>query len=95
LKGLSEGLHYEVRPLRIDGAIIEPGAFPTEMSQKARFASDVTHAVVDLINLPKGERPLRTVVDPTNGEFIKKANDAGHVEYAKAMTAFGLDRLLA
>jgi NAD(P)-dependent dehydrogenase (short-subunit alcohol dehydrogenase family) len=129
LEGLSEGLHYEVRPLGIDVAIIEPGAFPTEMSQKARLASDVAttngyeellavypnkmgaaigqlfetlkpnpqdvaDAVVDLINLPKGERPLRTVVDPTTGEFIKRANDAVAVEYAKGMEAFGLKGLL-
>ena len=52
-------------------------------------------AVVDLINLPKGERPLRTVVDPTTGEFIKKANEAVNVEYSKALTAFGMEGLLA
>lgn len=130
LEGLSEGLHYEVRPLGIDVAILEPGAFPTEMSQKSRLASDVetttgykellavypnkmvaaigqlfetlkpnpqdvADAVVDLINLPKGERPLRTVVDPTTGEFIKKANDAVSIEYSKALAAFGMEELLA
>jgi NAD(P)-dependent dehydrogenase (short-subunit alcohol dehydrogenase family) len=129
LEGLSEGLHYEVRPLGIDVAIIEPGAFPTEMSQKARLASDVetTHGyeellavypnkmgaaigqhfetskpnpqdvadvVVGLINLPKGERPLRTVVDSLTGEFVKRANDVVAVEYAKGMDAFGLKDLL-
>src|SRR5690554_5064142 len=40
LEGLSEGLHYEVRPLGVDVAILQPGAFPTEMSQKSRPASD-------------------------------------------------------
>ncbi len=129
LEGLSEGLHYEVRPLGIDVAIIEPGAFPTEMSQKSRLASDVAttggyeellavypnkmgaaigqlfetlqpnsqdvaDAVVDLINLPKGERPLRTVIDPTTGEFIRKVNEATAVEYAKGMDAFGMKDLL-
>lgn len=129
LEGLSEGLHYEVRPLGIDVTIIEPGAFPTEMGQKARLASDVettngyeellavypnkmgtaigqlfenlkpnpqdvADAVVDLINLPKGERPLRTVVDPTTGEFVNRANDAVAVEYAKGMDAFGMKDLL-
>lgn len=128
LGGLSEGLHYEVRPLGVDVAILQPGAFPTEMSQKARAASDtsvnadyeaiaafpgkmvnaivqlfeaanpnpqdVADAVVKLINLPKGQRPLRTVVDPTTGEFVKAANDAVQVEYAKALTAYGMKDLL-
>jgi short-subunit dehydrogenase len=40
LEGLSESLHYEVRPLGIDVAILQPGAFPTGMSQKSRAASD-------------------------------------------------------
>lgn len=129
LEGLSEGLHYEVRPLGVDVAILQPGAFPTEMSLKARAASyfsinagyeaiaafpekmvnaivqlfgtanpnpqDVADAVVHLINLPKGQRPLRTVVDPTTGDFVKAANDAVQVEYAKAMTAYGMEGLLA
>lgn len=128
LEGLSEGLHYEVKPLGVDVAIVQPGAFPTEMSQKARAASDtsvndgyeaiaafpvkrkkavvqlfeaanpnpqdVADAVVHLINLPNGQRPLRTVVDPTTGEFVKEANDAVQVEYAKALTAFGMKDLL-
>ncbi len=129
LEGLSEGLHYEVKPLGVDVVILQPGAFPTEMSQKARAASDtavnahyeaiaafpgkmvnaivqlfeaanpnpqdVADEVVKLINLPKGQRPLRTVVDPTTGEFVKAANDAVQVEYAKALTAFGMKELLA
>jgi NAD(P)-dependent dehydrogenase (short-subunit alcohol dehydrogenase family) len=129
LEGLSEGLHYELRPLGVDVAIIQPGAFPTEMSQKIQVGSDtsvaddykaiadvpnkmfaaigqifettnpdpqdVAEAVVNLINLPKGQRPLRTVVDPATGEFIKTVNDAVKVEYAKALTAFGMEELLA
>lgn len=42
LEGLSEGLHYELRPLGIDVAIVEPGAFPTEMNQKTQPASDAS-----------------------------------------------------
>ena len=34
LEGISEGLHYEVKRLGIDVALLEPGAFPTEMQQK-------------------------------------------------------------
>jgi len=40
LEGLSEGLHYEVKRLGVDVAVVEPGAFPTEMSLKTGYASD-------------------------------------------------------
>jgi NAD(P)-dependent dehydrogenase (short-subunit alcohol dehydrogenase family) len=127
LEGLSEGLHYEVRPLGVDVAILQPGAFPTEMSQKIQSGSDasvaedyqliaeypnkmfaaigqmfetakpdpqdVADAVVKLIGLPKGQRPLRTVVDPSTGEIVQTANDAVKVEYDKCLTAFGLEGL--
>lgn len=128
LEGISEGLHYEVRPLGVDVAILQPGAFPTEMSQKFIFGSDtsvveaykpiedypnkmgaavgkafetlnpnpqdVADAVVNLINLPNGERPLRTNVDPFTGHYIKAANDAVQVEFNKTLTAFGMGDLL-
>lgn len=129
LEGLSEGLHYEVRPFGVDVAIIQPGAFPTEMSQKVHVGSDasiveeyksiadvpnklfaaigqifetnnpdpqdVADAVVNLINTPKGQRPLRTVVDSASGEIVKTANEAVKVEYDKAITAYGMKELLA
>jgi NAD(P)-dependent dehydrogenase (short-subunit alcohol dehydrogenase family) len=128
LEGLSEGLHYEVRRLGVDVCIVQPGAFPTEMSQKSRAASDasvnaeyeaiaafpekmvnavvqlfeavkpdpqdVADAVVNLINLSKGQRPLRTVVDPMTGQFVEAANEAVQIHYAKALTAFGMRDLL-
>jgi short-subunit dehydrogenase len=55
LEGLSEGLHYELRPLGVDVAIVEPGAFPTEMSQKTHPASDASvfegySAIADIPN---------------------------------------------
>lgn len=127
-EGLSEGLHYEVRPLGVDVTIVQPGAFPTEMSQKLVFGSDasvndgyaaiadfpnrmgatvggmfetlkpdpqdVANAIVDLINLPQGQRPLRTVVDPFTGNFVKAANDAVKAEYEKGIVAFGMKDLL-
>lgn len=40
LEGLSEGLHYEAKPLGIDVAIVQPGGFPTEMYQKNYVSSD-------------------------------------------------------
>lgn len=128
LEGLSEGLHYEVRPLGVDVAIVQPGAFPTEMSQKVQFGTDeavvndylaiadvpnklgaaigkmfettnpnpqdVADAIIDLINLPKGQRPLRTVVDPSTGDIVKRANDAVKVEYENVLKAFGIGDLL-
>ncbi|MCF2443405.1 SDR family oxidoreductase [Dyadobacter sp. CY345] len=129
LEGLSEGLHYETRPLGIDVAIVQPGAFPTEIYMKNQFGSDtsvvggyeviadipgkmgaaigqifetlkpnpqdVADAIVDLINLPTGQRPLRTVVDPATGDMVRAANDAVKVEYARGITALGMKDLLA
>lgn len=128
LEGLTEGLHYEVRPLGVDVAIIQPGAFPTEMSQKVQFGSDssiaegynvianlpdkmgaaigqifdttnpnpqeVADAIVNLISLPKGQRPLRTTVDRSTGHIVDAANKAVEVEYANVLKAFGLGELL-
>ncbi|CAM3652374.1 MULTISPECIES: SDR family oxidoreductase [Sphingobacterium] len=128
LEGLSESSHYELRPLGVDVAIIQPGGFPTEMSQKIQYGSDasvideykplaefpekmfaamgqmfdtikpnpqeVADAVIKLVSLPQGQRPLRTVVDPSIGEITKKANDAVHQQYTKVLTAYGLEDLL-
>ena len=128
LEGLSEGLHYEVKPLGVDVAIVQPGAFPTDILHKLKTGSDdtvveaygqladipnqmgsglaqlfetakpnpqdVADAVVNLMNMPKGERPLRTVVDPATGHIVKAANDAVLVEYEKTITAFGMGELL-
>lgn len=56
---------------------------------------EVADAVVKLINLPKGQRPLRTVADPTTGEIVRAANDAVATEYSKVLTAFGMQDLLS
>lgn len=128
LEALSEGLHYEVRHLGVDVAIIQPGAFPTEMSQKVQFGSDasvsdeyktlaelpnkmgaaigkmfeatdpnpqeVADAIVNLVNSPKGHRPLRTNVDRATGHMVEAANRAVEGEYANVLTAFGLGELI-
>lgn len=128
LEGLSEGLHYEVKSLGVDVSIIEPGAFPTEISQKSTFGSDasvndgyaaiadfpnkmgaavgqmfktikpnpqdVADAVVNLIKLSKGKRPLRTVVDPFTGALVEKINRTIEAEYEKGIVAFGMKDLL-
>jgi NAD(P)-dependent dehydrogenase (short-subunit alcohol dehydrogenase family) len=129
LEGLSEASHYELRRLGVDIAIIQPGGFPTEMSQKIQSGSDlsiiddykfmdeysdkmfnsmnlmfetvkpnpqeVADAVVNLISLPRGKRPLRTVVDPASiGKITKNANDVVSNEYSKILMAYGMEDLL-
>jgi NAD(P)-dependent dehydrogenase (short-subunit alcohol dehydrogenase family) len=42
VEGLTEGLHYEVRPLGIDVVMIQPGAFPTDIFGKILTGSDAT-----------------------------------------------------
>lgn len=127
LEGLSEGLHHELRPLGVDVAIVQPGAFPTDMSQKIQIGSDasaaegysaiadvpnklfaaigqifentnpdpqdVADSVVRLIGLPKGQRPLRTVVDSNTGAITEAANKAVEEGYSKILTAFGMEEL--
>lgn len=129
LEGLSEGMHYELRPLGVDVAILQPGAFPTEMNQKYRPGSDasvnegygaiaevpakmfaaigqifetlkpepqlVADAVVNLIATPKGQRPLRTVVDPSTGTYVSAANEAVQVQYVQGLSVLGMGELLA
>jgi NAD(P)-dependent dehydrogenase (short-subunit alcohol dehydrogenase family) len=40
VEGLTEGLHFEVRPLGVDVVMIQPGAFPTEINSKSLTGSD-------------------------------------------------------
>lgn len=128
VEGISEGLHFEVRPLGVDVAILQPGAFPTEIFSKAGKGSDesvvagygslaqvpeqigagiaqlfeatrpdpqvVAEAVKQLVELPKGQRPLRTVVDPANGRIVEEANRHVHEGYREFLSAFGLKDLL-
>jgi NAD(P)-dependent dehydrogenase (short-subunit alcohol dehydrogenase family) len=128
VEGLSEGLRYELRPLGIDVAIIQPGAFPTEIFGKAGQGSDtsvitgygelakvpeqigagmgqlfetvkpkaqdVADAVLRLIELPRGQRPLRTVVDGVTGKFVIEANDRVQEGHREFVSAFGLAALL-
>jgi len=129
LEGLTEGLHYEVRPLGVDVVLIQPGAFPTEIFGKTIAGSDtaviagygdlakvpeqigagvvqmfeavkpnsqlVADAVVQLIDAPTGERPLRTVVDPAPGNFTEIANKGVEEQYGNFLTAFGMQAMLS
>jgi len=42
LEGITEGLHYEVRPLGVDVVMVQPGAFPTDIWGKIITGSDAT-----------------------------------------------------
>ena len=42
IEGLTEGLHYEVRPLGVDVVLLQPGAFPTDIFGKIMTGSDAT-----------------------------------------------------
>jgi NAD(P)-dependent dehydrogenase (short-subunit alcohol dehydrogenase family) len=55
VEGLTEGLHYEVRPLGVDVVLIQPGAFPTEIFGKSTFGSDhnIAAAYGDLAKVPE------------------------------------------
>ena len=128
VEGLSEGLHYELRPLGVDVAIVQPGAFPTEIFSKTASGSDdgvlggygelaqvpdqigqgmmqmfenvkpdpqmVPDAIFDLIDRPKGQRPLRTVVDALTGQFVEQANENVKKDYDRFLTAFGMEGML-
>ncbi|HYM21019.1 MAG TPA: SDR family oxidoreductase [Candidatus Kapabacteria bacterium] len=128
IEGLTEGLHYETRPLGIDVVMVQPGAFPTEVWGKIVSGSDATviagygdlanvpeqigagvkqmfealkpnsqlvaDAIVQLIDTPKGKRPLRTVVDPATGNFSEIANKHVKEQYENFLTAFGMKAML-
>lgn len=128
VEGLTEGLHYEVRPLGVDVVLVQPGAFPTEIFGKTAYGSDqsviegygelasvpeqvgagmgqmfedmkpnpqmVPDAIFKLIETPKGERPLRTVVDGMTGEIVERANSDVKKEYDNFLSAFGMAEML-
>jgi len=54
----------------------------------------VPDAIFNLIDTPKGERPLRTVVDGMFGEFVERANQNVKEDYANFLTAFGMGEML-
>jgi len=54
----------------------------------------VADAVLKLLELPQGQRPLRTVVDPVTGAIIEAANQQVGHQYRQFLTAFGMQALL-
>jgi len=128
IEGLTEGLHYEVKPLGVDVVMIQPGAFPTDVWGKILTGTDasvmagygdlvkipqqigagighlfemmkpnpqlVADAILQLISIPAGKRPLRTVVDPATGNFSELANKAVNEQFEHFLTAFGMQEML-
>ncbi|MEM7163315.1 MAG: SDR family oxidoreductase [Bacteroidota bacterium] len=128
LEGLTEGIHYELKPLGVEAVLIQPGAFPTEIFGKTAYGADqdvtsgygelanvpeqvgkgmgemfenlkpdpqmVPDAIFKLIDTPKGQRPLRTVVDGMTGQFVNSANDHVKEDFDKFLTAFGMEAML-
>jgi len=54
----------------------------------------VADAVINLIDTPKGKRPLRTVVDPMTGKFIEEANAKVQEQFVNFTSAFGMGDLV-
>lgn len=54
----------------------------------------VADAIVKLISMPKGKRPLRTVVDPMTGKFTEEANQKVHEQFVGFVTTFGMGDLV-
>ncbi|MDL5047014.1 SDR family oxidoreductase [Oscillatoria amoena NRMC-F 0135] len=129
VEALSENLAYELKPLGIDVAIVEPGVFPTELFQKFYFPSNagvateydksaelyntslqtipalmadpnfpnkpehVAKAIVKLVEMPNGTRPLRTVVDKMMGGVAEIINETGKQVQAGVLQNFGFSEL--
>jgi NAD(P)-dependent dehydrogenase (short-subunit alcohol dehydrogenase family) len=55
----------------------------------------IADAIVQLIDAPKGKRPLRTVVDPATGQFSEIANKQVKEQYENFLTAFGMQSMLS
>ncbi len=129
VEALSENLAYELKPLGIDVAIVQPGAFPTELFQKfynpgnadviAEYGKSaelynsssqtimtmmadpnipnkpeqVAEAIVKLVEMPNGTRPLRTVVDKMMGGVTEIINETAKQVQAGVLQNFGLSEL--
>jgi len=127
LEGLSESLRYEVAPLGIDVAIVEPGPFSTDFFGNMvpakneeiataynhvneffdGFGNQVTEMFEDknpqtdpmvvvktfenLINLPTGSRPLRTIAGLDFG--FQALNDAVEPIRKQSLESMGISAL--
>jgi hypothetical protein len=54
----------------------------------------VADAIIKLVDMAKGKRPLRTVVDPAAGSFSEIANAKVKEQFEHFLTAFGMKEML-
>lgn len=54
----------------------------------------IADAMLQLVKMPHGKRPLRTPVDPAAGTFTERTNAAQALEYANFLRASGMGDLL-
>jgi NAD(P)-dependent dehydrogenase (short-subunit alcohol dehydrogenase family) len=129
IEAIAESLRYELSPLGIDSVIVQPGAFKTEIFQKAvppsnygvlnQYAATVKHvdsfsntfsqmmsgeianqpqhvadAILQLINTPAGERPLRVTVDKMMTGLAESVNDTQLKVQEGLLSNLGLTELL-
>ncbi|MGB0722279.1 MAG: SDR family oxidoreductase [Gammaproteobacteria bacterium] len=59
-------------------------------SKKPPNPKAVVQTIIDLISMPNGLRPLRTVVDPHSGHAVESFNRASVQAQAQAMASLGL-----
>jgi len=129
IEALSENLAYELKPLGIDVAIVQPGIFPTELFQKLYNPSNpdvvaeygksaellntssqttmammadpnipnkpeqIAEAILKLVEMPNGTRPLRTVVDKMMGGVAEIINETSKQVQAGVLQNFGFSEL--
>jgi NAD(P)-dependent dehydrogenase (short-subunit alcohol dehydrogenase family) len=124
LEALAETSSYELAPFGVDVAIVQPGAYATEIfgkvtaaddaarvaaygdvvkyseqlnaylaeSAKERNPQEVADAILRLVKIPAGARPLRTVV-PENAA-IEAINDAVAPIQREILIGSGMEALL-
>ena len=63
-------------------------------SEHAPNPEMVGEAMVKLIETPKGDKPLRVVVDPLTGDFTEKANEEVYTQYINFLDTFGMGQLI-
>ncbi len=116
LEALAETAHYELSPLGVETAIVQPGAYGTTFASnmmpaddQARMGSygpvtemaqqfmasfehrefgdpqEVTDAIIKIIEMPAGERPLRTPVGDDSVQAAGPINEAAAQVQAELM----------
>ena len=97
LEALAETAFYELAPFGIDIAIVQPGAFETNISNSGTNPDDPQRLagyteIAPLAQRPAGTRPLRSTVP--EDAIAMPINEATAPIQREAIRAFGLEALL-